>query len=105
MKKRNPHVGESLEEHIAEQRQKDPSFRVAFDKLKLVRKLRRLRESQGLTQSALGERLGLAQSGVARFERGAPIPSWDLIIRVAEALGVGVRVELGERTSRRGASS
>lgn len=95
MKRRNPYVGPSVEEHIAKERQDDPAFRAAFDKLKLIRKLRRLREEQGVTQGQLGERLGLAQSGVARFERGTPIPSWDLIIRVAEALGVGAHVELG----------
>lgn len=37
MKRKNPHVGKSLQEVIAEQRRKDPVFSDAFDRLRAER--------------------------------------------------------------------
>lgn len=46
----------------------------------------RMRESMGLTQAAMAERLGVTQSWVSRFEGGSQTPERAAIIRVGESL-------------------
>jgi transcriptional regulator with XRE-family HTH domain len=53
-------------------------------------KLRRLRHLRGITQSELAQQLGLeAQSHIAKLEHGVA-PSLDVVVRVAQRLGVSV---------------
>ena len=53
------------------------------------------RRRRGLTQDALAGRVGASQSAISRLERGvAPLEIGDLV-RVARALGIAPRVELG----------
>ena len=53
------------------------------------RRLRELREQAGLTQSELGERAGkMMYQMLARYERGETEPTWPVVLRLAEALGV-----------------
>jgi HTH-type transcriptional regulator/antitoxin HipB len=55
--------------------------------------LRALRKAKGLSQAALGARLGLSQARVARIE-GDPLSiSVSQLLRVLAALGVGVTLE------------
>lgn len=54
--------------------------------------LRIARESCGLTQRELGERLGISQQAVARAERWDSNPTAELLRRWTE--GTGVRVEI-----------
>lgn len=53
-------------------------------------RLRELREAAGYTQGGLAERAGLSQNGIAQFEIGRRKPSWETVLVLAEALGVGV---------------
>ena len=48
----------------------------------------------GLTQTELADRLGKAQSEVARWERGAVLPSLESLRRVVRACGLEIRFEL-----------
>lgn len=59
--------------------------------------LRRARQAAGVTQAQLAERLGTAQSVVARWESGSRSPSFDTIIRALRACGFEPQVELAER--------
>lgn len=53
-------------------------------------KLRRLRHLRGVTQSELAQQLGLeAQSHIAKLEHGVA-PSLDVVVRVAQRLGVSI---------------
>jgi HTH-type transcriptional regulator / antitoxin HipB len=55
--------------------------------------LRALRKAKGLSQAALGARLGLSQARIARIE-GEPLSiSVEQLLRVLAALGVGVTLE------------
>lgn len=60
-------------------------------------RLRSLRERAGLTQQQLAERVGMARPNLARLERGERAPSWETVLRLAEALGVSTE-EFRERT-------
>lgn len=51
-------------------------------------RLRTIREQKGLTQKALGEKAGMLYQVIARLERGARTPSWETVLKLAEALRV-----------------
>lgn len=51
-------------------------------------RLRALRQEAGLTQQQLAERLGMLPTNITRLETGGRQPSWDLVVRLAKALGV-----------------
>lgn len=62
----------------------------------LRRLVREARKRAGLTQSALAQRAGVAQSTVARIESDARTPSTDMVERLVRAAGYEIRVSLGE---------
>lgn len=64
-------------------------------KLTLSRLLKKVRQKNGLTQSALAKRINSSQSRVAKMEAGDPGVSVDLIIKGLLALDVA-RETLGE---------
>lgn len=45
------------------------------------------RLAAGLTQEQLGEKMGLPQNVISRWERGACIPKSDSLFKLANALG------------------
>ncbi|MBQ3507346.1 MAG: helix-turn-helix transcriptional regulator [Clostridia bacterium] len=49
-----------------------------------------LRKKKKLSQAELGEKLGVSNKAVSKWENGAAYPSTDLILPLAEALGVSV---------------
>ena len=49
-----------------------------------------LRERRGWSQSQLGERLGVTNKAVSRWENGGAYPSTELMLPLAEALGVTI---------------
>ncbi len=71
-----------------------------MDQVKVGRFIAALRKKQGLTQEALGKRLGVTNKTVSRWETGAYMPDIELLIPLGEALGVSVNELLaGERLS------
>lgn len=52
--------------------------------------IKRLREERGLTQSELGERIGVGDKAVSKWETGRGLPDISLIQPLAETLGVSV---------------
>ncbi|KAB8139712.1 helix-turn-helix domain-containing protein [Chloroflexia bacterium SDU3-3] len=56
-----------------------------------ARHLRELRQSQGLNQTVLAERLGLrTQAHISLLEHGQKEPSIALVLRIAEVFGVSI---------------
>jgi transcriptional regulator with XRE-family HTH domain len=53
------------------------------------------RRRRGWTQDVLAERIGASQSAISRLERGVPPLEIGELVRVARALGIAPRVELG----------
>lgn len=49
-----------------------------------------LREKKGLSQSQLGERLGVTNKAVSRWENGSAYPSTELMLPLAKALDVTI---------------
>jgi transcriptional regulator with XRE-family HTH domain len=54
-------------------------------------RLRELREAMGWSQQELAERVGLHMQTVSRFERGTLKPTWEVVLTLAEKLGVDCR--------------
>jgi transcriptional regulator with XRE-family HTH domain len=61
--------------------------------------VRRLREEMGLTQEAVAHKAGVHPTWVSRLEGGKLNPSWGMVSRVAEALGIKAS-ELAKATER-----
>lgn len=74
--------------------------------LRLSREIRQLRESHGLSQRDLAERVGTTQSAIARLEAGKISPTLPTLDRIAVALGAELLVTLspGVQSSRRGSA-
>ncbi len=92
---------------------KEPGFKEGYDALEeefaLASMLIEARTRAKLTQAELAERMGTAQSTIARLESGAAKPSLSTLERFAQATGTRVRVTLEpvqstrKRNSRRAA--
>ena len=63
------------------------------------KRLRRLRQEAGLTQTQLAVRLGTTQSAIARLERGLHRTNLETINRVATALGCETSVLIQHKRS------
>ena len=61
-------------------------------------RLFRTRKARGLTQTALGQRLGLSKRAIAHYESGSTTPPIDVLGKFANTLGVTVSYLLGEST-------
>ena len=58
--------------------------------------LKKLRNEKNLTQEQLAEILGVTNRSVSRWETGATMPDFDLLIQLSEYFGVGELLD-GER--------
>lgn len=69
-----------------------------MDQAKVGKFIARLRKEQGLTQEALGQKLGVTNKTVSRWENGNYMPDIELLVPLGEELGVSVNELLsGER--------
>ncbi len=55
--------------------------------------LRALRQSRGLTQTQLGQRLGVSQKRIARIEATPEVTAFDQIARMVTAMGYHLVIE------------
>jgi transcriptional regulator with XRE-family HTH domain len=62
----------------------------------LGQRMRELRQAAGLSQAALGTRLGLTYQRIQKYEKGTSRLAFSRLGPTAEALGVTVAVLLGE---------
>ena len=60
----------------------------------LIKQVIELRQQQHLTQKALAEKTGIAQSAISRFESGNHNPSLEFLQRLAQGFGKSIHVEL-----------
>ena len=71
-----------------------------MDQVKVGKFIARLRKEQGLTQEALGRKLGVTNKTVSRWENGNYMPDIELLVPLGEILQVSVNELLaGERLS------
>jgi transcriptional regulator with XRE-family HTH domain len=85
---------------VRQRRLQKTAARAAYSKAGLAyelgRQVRTLRELRGLSQRELAELMGTTQSAIARLEAGGSRPSISTLERVADALGVSLRVSFSQ---------
>ena len=58
-------------------------------------RIKELRKSRNLTQRAFAERLNITKSTVAAYENGSRLPSYDVLLKIADAFHVTTDTLLG----------
>ena len=93
-------MGKNFRETLNEQL-RDPEFKAEWDALEPERQIMRAivegRDEQALTQKQLSEMTGITQADISRFENGTGNPSLRTLKRLAEGLGMSLKVEFGPK--------
>ena len=89
-------MGKNFRETLNEQL-RDPEFKAEWDALEPERQIMRAviegRDERDLTQKQLAEVTGITQADISRFENGTGNPSLRTLKRLAEGLGMSLKVE------------
>lgn len=76
---------------------KNPEFKKEYDALEpefaIIQAMIDARKESGLTQKELSERTGIAQSDISKLERGNANPSLRTLQRLAEGMGMKLKIE------------
>ena len=92
-----------LRDYINEQL-KDPEFKKEWDNLEpemeVVRAMIKARTAQNLTQKDLAEKTGINQANISKLENGNMNPSLKLLKRLADGLGMKLRIEFVPKNSK-----
>lgn len=77
---------------------KDNEFKAEYEKLKpryeAIEQIIKARKEQNITQAELAKRVGTQKSNISRLESGNYNPSLDFLVKVSEALGKSLSVQL-----------
>ena len=86
----------TLNDMLSEQL-KDDEFRREYEaiqpELDVIRAIVDARTSQNLTQKELAERTGINQADISKLENGTRNPSVNLLKRLADGMGMALRIE------------
>ena len=86
------------------QQLKDPEFKKEWDNLEpemeVVRAMIKARTAQNLTQKDLAEKTGINQANISKLENGNMNPSLKLLKRLADGLGMNLRIEFVPKNSK-----
>lgn len=92
----------TLNEHL-QAKMEDPEFAREFEALQPEREIMvalcRARADEGLTQEQLAERTGIRQSEISKIENGERNPSIKLLQRLADGLGMTLKVSFEPKES------
>ena len=92
-----------LRDYINEQL-KDPEFKKEWDNLEqeieVVRAMIKARTAQNLTQKDLAEKTGINQANISKLENVNMNPSLKLLKRLADGLGMNLRIEFVPKNSK-----
>ena len=96
-------MGKNFRETLNEQL-RDPEFKAEWDALEPERQIMRAivegREERDLTQKQLAEVTGITQADISRLENGTGNPSLRTLKRLADGLGMTLKVEFVPQTAR-----
>lgn len=76
---------------------KNPQIKAEYDALEveydIIQALIDARNKQNLTQKELSQRTGITQADISRIENGTRNPSLNMLKRLAEGLGMRLKLE------------
>ncbi len=82
----------------------DPEVRREYDALEpefdVIRAMIGARKQQNMTQEELSRRTGITQADISRIENGTRNPSLNMLKRLAEGLGMRLKVEFLPKAQR-----
>lgn len=64
--------------------------------MNIGKKLKEIRESHGLTQKQLAEKIGVTAVTITRYERNQREPKYDMIIKICEIFDISINELIGE---------
>lgn len=86
------------EEVLAEHLDVDPEYRREWERTALARavavKVMAYRAEHDLSQTALAKKLKMSQPAVARLESGEHNPTFPMLLRISDALGVELAIDI-----------
>lgn len=86
----------TFDEMLAKQ-MKDEEFKKEYEAIQpemdVIRAIVDARTSQNLTQKELSERTGINQADISKLENGTRNPSINLLKRLAEGMGMTLKIE------------
>ena len=86
----------TFDEMLAKQ-MKDEEFKKEYEAIQpemdVIRAIVDARTSQNLTQKELSERTGINQADISKLENGTKNPSINLLKRLAEGMGMTLKIE------------
>jgi len=92
----------TLKEALKEQ-MKDETFKKEYEALEpeyeIISSLIDARKSCNITQKQLSETTGIAQSDISKIENGSGNPTLKILQRLAEGLGMNLKVEFVPKVS------
>ena len=92
----------TLSEALKEQ-MKDETFKKEYEALEpeyeIISSLIDARKSCNITQKQLSENTGIAQSDISKIENGSGNPTLKILLRLAEGLGMNLKVEFVPKVS------
>lgn len=75
----------------------NPDVKAEYDALQLeydiIQAMIDARNKEGLTQKELSERTGITQADISRIENGTRNPSLEMVKRLANGLGMRLKIE------------
>lgn len=84
-------------QQLKEQQMKDPEFAKEYEAIQpemdVIRAIVDARTSQNMTQKELAERTGINQADISKLENGTRNPSIKLLKRLAEGMGMALKIE------------
>ena len=76
---------------------KDPEFKKEYDALEpefsIIQAIIDARKNAGMTQKDLAEKTGITQGDISRLENGSANPSLKTLQRLAEGMGMTLKLE------------
>lgn len=82
---------------MLENQMQDEKFRKEYEEMQpefdVIRAIVDARTSQNLTQKELSERTGINQADISKLENGTRNPSVSLLKRLAEGMGMVLKIE------------
>ena len=63
--------------------------------MEIGKKIKEFRAKSGLSQAALGKRVGASKAAISKYENGASAPPYDVIIELARIFSVSTDFLLG----------
>ena len=97
MAKRTPMTQAEVKETTAKNNKKQVENVQIETRKQLIEQLIRYRKAKKITQADISESTGIQRPNISRLESGKYNPTLDMIVRVADSIGLEVEITLKEK--------